>query len=232
MNPWRAKLEAKRWGGAYGQDLVSLEDAMAVVEEVERVTGVEIRREIDDAIYVETSLHDIIRELRRRLSVTEAALKVQTELNERAIAASDHNADLCQTMRRERDALRAEVEEANKSAQEFEDLVDLHQECAAKEGDELRALRAEVEGLRVMDRQVCLTCDELTESTQAAHDEATELRAQLATAHDAIQQTLDLLESSRKAHSKGSPEYDALFIRCEVGGVLEDALKKNKGGGA
>lgn len=120
---------------------------------------------------------------------------------------------------------------------------------------ELRALRAEVEGLKdaywkgravmgfdndgaercdVVDVPAMILddCAEMRVTLDESYAENDALSAQLATAREAIQATVDLLESSRKAHSKGSPEYDALFIRCEVGGALEEALKKTtKGGG-
>lgn len=100
-------------------------------------------------------------------------------------------------------------------------------------------LRAEVEGLKAANtKAVAHATEEEALKWEAITREGERqsvidsLRAQLATAREAIRATVDLLESSRKANSKGSPEYDALFIRREVGGVLEDALKKTtKGGG-
>lgn len=144
-------------------------------------------------------------------------------------------------------ALRAEVEglkEKLKDDQERVDAVVYYRNLAIVLGAKPNQMRGESDsklcemgidpdddegGYSVSMNDVIHENEKLWDAAGEAH----ELRAQLATAREAIQSTVDLLESSRKAHSKGSPEYDALFIRCEVGGVLEDALKKTtKGGGA
>jgi len=76
-------------------------------------------------------------------------------------------------------------------------------------------------------------------ASDAANEEANKLdaaRSALATSEagaaamrGAIEKVRDLLENSRRARSKGSAEYDGLFIRCELGDTLDAALASTAG---
>jgi hypothetical protein len=78
-------------------------------------------------------------------------------------------------------------------------------------------------------RALALPYDVMAKAVTDSENARREAEASAAAMREALIAVQQMLENSRRAKSKGSAEYDGLFLRCELGPILEVALSSDAG---